>query len=288
MTPGTDIATSDANELELTAEQQAAADAIARAQAAEYSDEPLQTPILKIGQALTKEVEDGNAERGDFINTLTNESLGTAIEFISAFYQKGRFASDDKSGRAFVAFSDTIPASWEPLVGREFVGTPFVEYPEAEEQYARRVNDEDGDLHEQGWGHGPLVSTTHNYTGLVLAEDGEGGIDYQPARLSLKRIDVPAHKKLQTLFRAVLRNKPQWDAVIRLTTQAREFGKNKAYTINPSDIRIVRKTDPTEKLLGLDVAQAASAGRTQSTGAEDALQDKPAAVEEPDDALAVG
>lgn len=274
-----------ATALEL-AEQAAAA--VAAAQAQEYDDEPLQTPILKIGQGLTREVSEGDAEVGEFINTLTGNSLGTAVEFIVGFYQKGRFASDQKSGRAFTAFDSTIPATWEPLVGAEFVGTPFAEYSEAEEKFKEAVNE---NLRE--WDNGPLVSTTWNYTGLVLvpAEDDdaeEGEIDYQPARLSLKRIDKPAHRKLQTLLRAVLRNKPPWDAVIRLETHGRDFGRHTAYTVNPANVKIVRKTTSDEKLLASEVATAAMQGRAQSAGADEHLADTPAAPAEPDgDALAV-
>lgn len=266
MSTATEVATRDPN-TELAVADEIAAQ-VAAAQAEEYDDEALQTPILKIGQALTREVQDGNAVAGEFINTLTGEGLGDAVEFIVAYYNKGRFASDS-TGRAFVSFDKTIPAHWEPLVGEEFVGTPFAEYPEAEEQFKAAVN-----AKTREWGNGPAVSTTHNYTGLVIV-DGEDGPELQPARLSLKRIDVPAHRKLQTLLRAVLRGKATWDAVFHLSTQKREFGKNAAYTINPTDVKIVRKTEAEERLIAAQVAEAVLAGRTRSVGAEDALEDKP-------------
>lgn len=255
---GTDVATIDET-----------AALVAAQQAQEYGDDELiQTPILKVGQALTKEVQEGDAEAGEFINTLTNEGLGNSVEFICAYYNKGRFASD-KDGRAYVAFSSEIPDAWEPLVGAEFVGEPFSEYSEAEEKFKAAVK-----AKEREWGHGPLVSTTHNFTGLlVVGEEGES-LDYQPVRLSLKRIDVPAARKITTLQRAVLRNKPPWDAVLRLSTLKKTFGKNAAYVINPTDIKIVRDTTPDEKLIGSEVALAVMSGRTESVGAEDAVADK--------------
>jgi hypothetical protein len=109
---------------------QETADALAAQQESEYDDdEVLSTPILKVGQALTKEVTEGEAEAGEFINTLTNEGLGDTVEFIPAYYNKGRFASDKKTGRSFVAFGPEIPDNWADLVGEKFVGTPFAEYP---------------------------------------------------------------------------------------------------------------------------------------------------------------
>lgn len=268
MSKTTDIAMRDETALAVPDETAAA---IAAAQAAEYGDEPLQTPILKIGQGLTREVAEGEAEVGEFINTLSGASLGTVVEFVVAYYNRGRFASEKKSGRAYVAFGATIPASWEPLVGEEFVGTPFSEYPEAEEQFKAAVN-----AKEREWGEGPLVSTTHNYTGLVLVEDEDGVVEPEPVRLSLKRIDVPAHRKLSTLLRAVLRNKPTWDKVVRLATYSRDFGRNTAYTIDPTGVRFVRDTSPEERAYAAEVAQAVLAGRTVSADAEAAVEDKPA------------
>lgn len=245
---------------------------VAAAQAEEFDDDLLQTPILKVGQALTKEVQEGEAEAGEFINTLTNEGLGDTVQFIVSYYNKGRFASDE-DGRAYVAFQSDIPASWESLVGAEFVGEPFSEYSEAEEMFKAAVN-----AKEREWGKGPLVSTTHNFTGLVLVE-GDEGTELQPVRLSLKRTDVQAARKITTLQRAVLRNKPAWDKVLSLATKKKDFGKNSAFVINPSDIKMVRDTTPEERIAASEVALAVMHGRVNTTGAEEALADKPS---EPD------
>jgi multidrug efflux pump subunit AcrA (membrane-fusion protein) len=263
----TDIA--ELNSAELEAQDAIAAEVLA-AQAQEYDDdEYLNTPILKIGQPLTREVQEGDAEAGEFINTLSNEGVGTAVEFIAVYYNRGRFATNQDKDKTFVAFDSTIPERWEELVGPEWVGEPFSEYPEAEEQYKAAVNRK-----EREWGKGPQVSTTHNYTGFVVADD-----DYQPVRLSLKRIDVPAHRKIRTLQRAMLRNKPPWDRVLRLVTKKETYGKNQAYTIDPSNLKFIRETSPEEKAMGSQLAFAVMQGRTVSAGAEDALDDKAA---EPD------
>lgn len=261
----TDLAVSESSDL---ATQDAVATAVRASQQEEYGDDDLlQTPILKVGQALTKEVQEGNAEPGEFINTLTNETLGTAVEVIPVYYNRGRFASDKKTERAYAAFSATIPDHWEPLVGAEWVGEPFSEYPEAEEVFKAQVK-----AKEREWGHGPTVSTTHNFTVLVVGEDG----DLQPARLSLKRTDVPAARKINTLLNMTLNGKPFWDVVLSLSTTKKAFGKNSSFIINPSDIRSVRKTEPDEKELASQLALAVISGRTTSEGAEEALDDKPA------------
>src|SRR5688572_22789673 len=81
-------------------------------QEAEFSSDLFQVPILKIGQPLTREVGAGEAEAGEFINTLLGEGIGTKIGFIVSYYQQGRFAADRKTNRAYVAFGTTIPEAW--------------------------------------------------------------------------------------------------------------------------------------------------------------------------------
>jgi hypothetical protein len=139
------VATQDeATEVALN-ERDAALEALRATQEEEFDSGDFAVPILKIGQPLTKEVQDDNtpAEAGDFINTLTGASLGKNVEFIISYYQKGRFAVDRKTDRAYVAFGDTIPEAWADFVGESFVGTRFDEYPDAEERYKARVNNKE-------------------------------------------------------------------------------------------------------------------------------------------------
>lgn len=242
--------------------------ALAQAQDAEFDSETVSVPILKIGQPLTKEVQEGEAENGEFINTLTGEAVSGPIEFIVSFYNKGRFASDKKSGRAFVAFSDTIPESWADLVGEEFVGTPFSEYPDAEETYKERVN-----AKEIEWGKGPLVSTTHNYTGLVVVqplEGDEGEPELQPVRLSLQRTNVPAARKFNTIKRMVLRNKPFWDIVFELSSYEKSFTQGKSYLLS---VKSGRKTTADEKEQAKELALHVAGGRVSAN--DEAADDAP-------------
>src|SRR4051794_36855061 len=191
-----------------------------RQQQEEFAGDTVQTPILKVCQSLTKEVQDDEAEPGDFFNTLTNESLGNEVEFIIAYYNKGRSARQKDTGRYFVAFGQTIPESWEDLVGEDWVGSRFDEHPDAEEVYKKRVNG--GDLKEKGWGHGPLISTTYNYTGFVVVQPPEGDDsepELQPVRLALQRSNKKAADKIGTLLRTMLRGKPTYDKTFILSTE---------------------------------------------------------------------
>lgn len=257
--PSTALATQDATQ------------AIMAAQEEESAEITVRVPILKVCQGLTAEVKAGDAEAGEFLNTLTGESLGTKVEFIVAYYQPGRSASDKKSGRYYVSVGESlIPESWADLVGEEFVGTPFDEYPDAEEQYKARVNR--GDIE---WGSGPLVSTTYNYTGLVvvpvLDDEGKdtGETDLQPVRIGFLRTTKSAHEKIQMLKKAALRNRPFWDIVFEFSTKEREFGRNSAFVVN---VKQSRRTNDEEKALAVEVAQAVLGGRVDAN--EEASQDK--------------
>lgn len=240
-----------------------------------------QTPLLKIGQPLTKEVQDESAEAGEFINTATGEGIGTVVEFIVAFYQKGRFAADRDTNRSYAANgTDTIPAHWADLVGEEFVGTPFSEYPDAEEQYKRRVN-----AKEIEWGKGPQVSTTHVFTGLALVEDPETQeVELQPVRLSLQRTAVPAVKKWMTLIKSKLRNKPWWGKTFVLSTYKQPFDRGAAFL---PKIGVGRDTTPEEREAAQALAQAVIAGRVADNAEGDSAADKPAEPKAREGALEV-
>jgi hypothetical protein len=247
-----------------TVDQQAELDLLQQ-QEQEFDADLFQTPILKIGQPLTREVAAGDADAGEFINTLTGDALGDKIGFIVSFYNKGRFAAPKQGplkGRTFVAFSNEIPEAWEDLVGAEFVGTPFAEYPDAEEQYKERVNRK-----EIEWGSGPLISTTHNFTGLAVVSAPEGSDEpdeLQPVRLSLMRTNMPAVRKWITLKRS-LRNKPFYERVFDLSTERKEFTSGVSHLLN---VRLGRATTADEKAEAFALAQAAAAGRVQSNEAQ--------------------
>ena len=238
-------------------------------QESEFGDDVLSVPILKIGQPLTKEVQAEQAEAGEFINTLTGDGVGTKIGFIVSYYQKGRFAADRDSGRAYVAFGDEIPASWSDLVGEEFVGTPFDEYPDAEETYKERVNRK-----EIPWGKGPLVSTTHNFTGLALVDsvDPDEEPELQPVRLSLQRTNMPAVRRILSLKRAAMRNRPFWDQVFDLGTEKKQFDRGAAHLLT---VKLGRPTTSEERAVAAEVAVTVAAGRVVDNQAQAEAASKP-------------
>lgn len=223
-------------------------------------------------QALTKEVKEGDAEAGEFLNTLTSESYGTKIKFVVSTAQRGRAASSQDS-RYYVAISqDTIPESWKDLVGEEFVGTPFSEYPDAEEQFKKAVNSG-----QREWGKGPLVSTTYNYTGLVIVPGEEDGDEptLMPVRIAFLRSTKKAHDKLQTLRKALLRNRPWWELVFEFETKEQTFGRNTAYVVQ---VKKDRETTAEEKQAAAELALAARAGRVEANeGAAEEKREEPEA-----------
>jgi hypothetical protein len=245
-------------------------------QDAEFAGDTYQTPILKVCQSLTAEVKSGDAEPGEFLNTLTGDSLGNEVDLIIAYYRKGRTARDRETGQYFVGPFDTIPAWWSDLhidnrttVGDAgFVGSPFSEFPEAEEQYKKRVN-----AKEHPWGKGPIVSTSYNYIGLVLVPAIEGDPDDQdrlePVQLSLQRSNKSAADKIGTIKRAQLRQKPFWENVFHLSTVERSFKGGESYVVQ---VKLDRPTTNAEREQAMQLALAAQGGRTvaNETGDPDA------------------
>lgn len=168
-----------------------------------------------------------------------------------------------------MAFSSTIPDAWADLVGEEFIGTPFIEYPDAEEQFKNRVNRK-----EIPWGSGPLVSTTHNFTGLAVVEPlaGEPGeAELQPVRLSLKRTNVPVVKKWITLYKSQ-RNSAFWDRVYDLGTEKKDNKRGVSHLLT---VRLGRPTTADEKAAAVELAQAVQAGRVADNADSDAAVDAP-------------
>jgi hypothetical protein len=235
-----------------------AAEAILAQQQGEFTPGDVNVPIMKVGQALTREVEEGSADAGEFINSLTGEGIGKNVGFIIAYYAKGRAGSEGPGERYYTSNDpDIIPAHWADFVGEAFVGTRFDEYPDAEETFKERVN-----AKEIEWGKGPKISTTHNYTGLVLVsptEDEDEDPEPMPVRLSLKRTDMSAVRAINDLFRYKMRNQPFWARVFDLST-VKKTGKGTYYNVAA---KLGRETTDIEREMALDLAMAVTAGRVQ-------------------------
>jgi hypothetical protein len=241
--------------------------ALSAQQDEEFDDEPLNIPLLKIAESLTKEVQDDNnpAQPGDFINSLTGEPVGREVDFIIAYYQKGRLATDRKTNRTYVAFGETIPEQWKDFVGESYVGTPFTEHPDAEEKFKERVNRGD-----HPWDKGPSIATTYNYTGLALVpirdeeDQPTDEFELQPCRLSLKRANTASHRKIRDLKKMQLRPpKMFWDRVFHFSLEKKGFTQGSAHILKAS---LGRPTTSAEQEMATELAMAVAAGRVREVG----------------------
>lgn len=256
MAKSTDVAVKQSEDVAL--QKAAELEAELAAQNVEASDaNDLQIPLLKVGQALTQEVADGEARPGEFINSLTREGLGREVEFIVSAYRKGRFDHGDRNAgkKARKAYGQkTVPWKDDPFYGR-----PFTEHPEAEERYSQRVNND-----EIEWGKGPKISTTYDFTGYVISglEEDEHPI---PVCLSLMRMNTKQAKKWITLLDAVLRGR-YWDKVFTLTTEQQRDGTNNYYTVG---VKQGRSTTPEERQQAVDLALAVRNMNVEFVGEDD-------------------
>lgn len=244
----TDIEQRDRGELEpLTPEEQVLVDA-ARSQ---IDRSKLVLPALKLTQSLTGEVQEGNAEPGEFINSLTGENYGSEVELVVAALFDGRFYSSD--GSNYAAQGDVAPDNWP----EEYAGKPFADIPDAEEQWKAATN-----ANEHPWGKGPPISTTHNFVGLVVGSEST-----LPVRLSLMRAANPSAFKLQTLIYAA---RAPWDRTFILKAKREVNASNQAYFI--PDVSQGGVTDPELRQAAVNLAQefatAKAAGEVELAGDE--------------------
>jgi hypothetical protein len=115
------------------------------------------------------------------------------------------------------------------------------------------------------------------------AEDEETLV---PCRLSLKRTDVPAAKKLISL-KKMLRLKAFWDMTFDLSTALKASGRHESYIVQ---VKAGRPTTDEEKLLAVQLAQDVASSRVTDNSAaevEGDAKDRAAAAEAPEGALAV-
>lgn len=165
-------------------------------------------------------------------------------------------------------------------MGAEWVGQPFSEYPEAEEQFKAAVN-----AKTREWGKGPQVSTTHNFTGYAIVPglDPEDEEIMLPCRLSLKRTDVPAARKMIQL-KKMLRLRAFWDTTFDLTTSVKTSGRHESYIIN---VKQGRQTTDEERQLAVELAQSVVAQRVTDNSEQVEAADTASADATPEGALAV-
>ncbi len=107
-----------------------------------------------------------------------------------------------------------------------------------------------------------MISTTYNYTGLVIPSQIEGD-EEEPepmvSRITFVRTTKSAHDKLRNLKSGTFRNYPFWEYVFAFSTASKSFGSNDSFIVN---VKKGRKTTAEEKAMALELAQAVAAGRT--------------------------
>jgi hypothetical protein len=196
-------------------------------------------PRLKVAQALTKEVQDGDAEVGELIHSLTGESYGEAVEVIVVDAFKGRAWKDTEGNLHSANREAVVPWEDHPCFGEH-----FVDCPDAEEQYRARVR-----ANEIDWGKGPGISTTYNFVGLIVREDGE--VEEFPVRISLMRAAAKEGRNWQTMLHLA---RAPWDLVFEVSTVKARSKRGEPYVA--VKVKQVRKTTDEERSAAVRVAQA--------------------------------
>jgi len=232
----TDVATSESNEVATISEDE---QALISANQGEANPDEFVIPLLKLTQALTKEVTEGDARPGEFLLPLTGENFGNEIELIISAKGKGRFKAGKKGARTLVA-NDTATVPWQD---DPFYGQPFSEHPDAEETYSAKAN-----AGEHPWGSGPPIQTTMNLTGQIVGYD-------VPLRFSMKlanKITKGEARKVATLLDAVLRGR-YWDKTFVLTATQQSNSEGQAFYV--ATVKQGRTTTPEERQQAVQLAK---------------------------------
>lgn len=232
--------------------------ALINANAEDADDGDIRVPILKVAQALTKEVQDGDAQAGDFVLGLTGESFGNTIEFVVAAKGPGRIKLGRNGERTMVADTPTVP--W---TDDQFYGKPFTEHPDAEEQYSKRVNESGGKI---PWGKGPQIQTLYNLTGFIVNNDDPE--ETFPVRLSLRLTNKPVKdfkKSLDTFLNVFLRHQYHAQTVILKTEQKTNANGDRYFV---PTFKKGRKTTKEERALAVQLGVAVKQQSVTAVGEE--------------------
>lgn len=248
MAKSTEVAKVDETSTNLTEALAAEEAALVAANQAEVDSSDFTVPVLKLAQPLTDEVTSGEARPGQFILSLTGDAYDGGFEFIVAGKGKGRFRPGRDGERTLVAYdTNIVPDSW---TDDPYKGQPFSEHPDAEEQYAARVNAGD-----QVWGSGPPIQTTYNFTGYIIGEE-------VPVRISLRRTSAPTAKKWNMVLDAVLRGR-YWDKVFTVTSVQQKNDKGAFYV---AEAKLGRAASAEEKSQAIGLATALRNQRVNVVG----------------------
>lgn len=225
--------------------------ALIEANRKEVDESEFTIPILKLAQPLTDEVSSGIARPGDFVLGLTGKAFEPPIDFVVASKGKGRFRPGAKGVRTLVAYDTPIvPDTW---TDDPFVGQPFSEHPDAEEQYKAAV-----DRKDHAWGSGPKIQTTFNYVGFIVGSE-------VPVRLSLRRTSSPTARKWNTLLDAVLRGR-FWDKTFSVGSELQKNAEGQPYYV--ATVTLGRPTSKEEKQAAISLATILRTRQVRTVGEE--------------------
>lgn len=223
----------------------------------------LKLPMIVITQQLTAEVTDREIESGRWLNKVTGEDFGEDIEFVPAYYYKGRFYSPKDEERTYNADGPVAPDNWPD----EFAGKNFADIPQAEEQHKAQANAEGGE-----WGSGPAIQTTHNFIGYLTQYPGI------PVRISLKSTSSSAAEKINNI---ALFAGSYWSNVFNLSVAGRRNKKDQPYFV--CTVRKGDQTDNDQRALAREIAYHAGHSRYELDGDAAAVEaDAPAAKPKPE------
>jgi hypothetical protein len=253
----TELATTDSTALEpLSAEEEALVASVK----GKFDRKDMILPQIRLAAALSRSVQDGDAKAGDFVNTLTGENYGTSFPLVIVDYFKGRLFNDDSTNDTYVTMDEIAPDNWPA----QYAGQPFVDIPDAEEQYREWAN-QDGNE----WAGGPPIVTTHNYVGFVADETA---LDI-PVRLSIKKTSTPTARKINTLLDV---SRAPWDKVFQIESVGREAKGHKFHIV---EAKIERAADADERRKAVELATALQSATVKLHGDGDEPKSAPQARE---------
>jgi len=228
----------------------------------------LTIPLVKLAQGQTREVVSGDAVAGEFLNSKTGESYGTEFEFIVADTFTGHFARID--GEGYNAQGPVAPDNWPP----QYAGQAFAEIDDEETNFKAAVN-----AGEREFGHGPPISITHNYVGLIVTEDFEERAAQNrtlPVRLSLMRKNA---KAAETIDYLLLTWPAPWSRTIKVKSSRDTNAKGDVFY--KAEVTEGEPASTAVRSVAVNLATAAQSQKLELVGDDDE-QEKPAKPVETD------
>jgi len=178
--------------------------------------EDLQVPRVKLAQGSSKEVKDGTAKVGEFVNSVTGKSYGEEIIFLISQYIRQRIKFGEEGSAVFDCLS--LDSKTGNVHGRC-----------SECNYSSFV-DEEGNKKPKG----PECSLIHGFLGMVLSEKMD--ILDPCIMLSMSSTSTGTAKKILTTHKLSRPMRNLWERVWRIGSAKKEKGQYSwlQFTAQPS------------------------------------------------------